>query len=43
VTPADIHASIYSALGYDYREISYTSADGRPVALTDGTTISELF
>ncbi|MEQ1748742.1 MAG: DUF1501 domain-containing protein [Prosthecobacter sp.] len=43
ITPADIHASIYSALGYDHREISYHSSDGRPVALTDGTTIGELF
>jgi hypothetical protein len=43
ITPADIHASIYAALGYDHREISYHSADGRPVPLTDGATISELF
>ncbi len=43
ISPADIHASIYSALGYDYREIEYRSSDGRPVALTEGTTISELF
>lgn len=43
VSPADIHASIYAALGYDHRGISYRSADGRPVALTEGTTIHELF
>ena len=33
----------YAALGYDYREISYRSSDGRPVALTEGSTIGELF
>jgi hypothetical protein len=43
VSPADIHASIYSALGYDYREIAYRSSDGRPIPLTDGSVISELF
>ena len=43
IAPADIHASIYAALGYDYREISYRSSDGRPVALTEGVTIGELF
>ncbi len=43
VSPADIHASIYSALGYDYREIEYRSSDGRPIPLTDGSVISELF
>jgi uncharacterized protein (DUF1501 family) len=43
VSPADIHASIYTALGYDHRSISYRSSDGRPVALTEGATIHELF
>jgi uncharacterized protein (DUF1501 family) len=43
ISPADIHASIYAALGYDFREISYRSSDGRPVALTEGSTIGELF
>lgn len=43
VSPADIHASVYSALGYDYRSIVYNSADGRPVALTDGQALPELF
>lgn len=43
VSPADIHASVYSALGYDYRSIVYHSADGRPVALTDGQALPELF
>jgi hypothetical protein len=43
VTPADIHATIYAALGYDVRDISYQSADGRPIPLTDGSPIMELF
>lgn len=42
-TPAEIHATMYAALGYDVRSISYTSSDGRPVALTEGTPMSELF
>jgi hypothetical protein len=43
MAPADIHATVYAALGYDVRGISYESTDGRPVPLTDGTPISELF
>lgn len=43
VTPADIHASMYAALGYDPKTISYASADGRPMALTEGSVIGELF
>jgi uncharacterized protein (DUF1501 family) len=42
-TPAEVHATMYAALGYDVRNISYRSADGRPVALTEGSPISELF
>ena len=42
-SPADIHATMFAALGYDVRNISYQSADGRPVPLTDGTPMSELF
>ena len=42
-TPADIHATIYTALGYDVRGITYQSSDGRPIALTEGTPISEVF
>ncbi|MST00676.1 MAG: DUF1501 domain-containing protein [Pedosphaera sp.] len=42
-SPADIHATMFAALGYDVRSISFQSADGRPVALTDGTPMSELF
>jgi uncharacterized protein (DUF1501 family) len=42
-TPAEIHATIYAALGYDPREITYQSADGRPIALTEGAPMMELF
>jgi uncharacterized protein (DUF1501 family) len=42
-TPAEIHATMYAALGYDVRGITYQSADGRPIALTEGAPISELF
>ena len=41
--PADIHATMFAALGYDVRNITYQSSDGRPMALTDGTPMSELF
>lgn len=42
-TPAEIHATMYAALGYDVREISYQSSDGRPIALTEGLPMNELF
>ena len=41
-TPADIHATVFKALGYDVRGIQYRSADGRPIALTEGTAMREL-
>jgi hypothetical protein len=41
VTPADIHATIFTALGYDCRQ-TYQTADGRPTPLTEGTLIAEL-
>jgi uncharacterized protein (DUF1501 family) len=42
VTPADLHATVYEALGYDPAAISYPSFDGRPMPLTEGTPIHEL-
>lgn len=42
VRPADIHATIFAALGYDCRAITYRTADGRPVPLSDGEIIGEL-
>jgi uncharacterized protein (DUF1501 family) len=41
-TPADIHATVFKALGYDTRTITYQSSDGRPIALTEGTPMREL-
>ena len=43
ITPADIHASVFRALGYDASAITFQSHDGRPVPLTEGTPIPELF
>ena len=40
--PADIHATIFAAMGYDYRSMTYPSVDGRPIPLTDGKPIREL-
>jgi hypothetical protein len=42
VAPADIHATIFAALGYDPHGISYQSAEGRPLPLSDGTPLREL-
>ena len=42
VTPADIHATIFSALGYSSREMTYQMVDGRPMPLSDGQPIREL-
>ena len=42
ITPADIHATVFAALGYDSNQIAYQSSDGRPIPLSDGTPIGEL-
>ncbi len=42
VTPADIHATIYTALGYDPQGIAYHTLEGRPMTLADGKPIAEL-
>jgi len=42
VTPADIHATIFTALGYDPHGITYESAEGRPLALSEGDPIRGL-
>jgi hypothetical protein len=42
VTPADIHATIFAALGYDPHAISYLTTDGRPTPLSEGTVVREL-
>lgn len=40
--PADIHATVFSALGYNSRAITYRTVDGRPVPLSEGEPIGEL-
>ena len=42
VTPADIHATVFQALGYDAHAITYETADGRPMPLSEGRAIAEL-
>ena len=42
VTPADVHATVFAALGYDPHGISYRTVDGRPMVLSDGEVIREL-
>jgi hypothetical protein len=42
VTPADIHATVFAALGYDPHGITYHAVDGRPMKLSDGEVIREL-
>lgn len=41
--PADVHATIFSALGYDARHLTYHQTDGRPTPVTEGDVIPELF
>jgi hypothetical protein len=42
VTPADIHATVFTALGYDPHGITYLSPEGRPFPLSDGEPIRGL-
>ena len=42
VTPADIHATVFAALGYDAQHLTYHLTDGRPMPVCDGTVIHEL-
>jgi uncharacterized protein (DUF1501 family) len=42
VTPADVHATVLAALGYDPKNATFTSSDGRPLALSEGEPIREL-
>lgn len=42
VTPADIHATVFTALGYDPHGVTYYTTDGRPCLLSDGQPIREL-
>ena len=42
VSPADIHATVYAALGYDAGNIHFLASDGRPMPVCEGIPISEL-
>jgi hypothetical protein len=42
VTPADVHATIFTALGYDPHIITYPSAVGVPTPLSEGEPIHEI-
>lgn len=42
ITPADVHATVFSALGYDSKHINYHTIDGRPVPLSSGEPIREI-
>lgn len=42
VTPADVHATVFTKLGYDPHGITYPTVDGRPTLLSDGEPIREL-
>jgi len=42
VTPADIHATIFQALGYQAQQMTYHHSDGRPSPVCDGQPIDEL-
>ncbi|HWC88096.1 MAG TPA: DUF1501 domain-containing protein, partial [Pirellulales bacterium] len=42
LTPADVHATIFAALGYDAQAVTYPALDGRPMLLSEGRPILEL-
>jgi hypothetical protein len=42
VSPADLHATVFTALGYDPHGITYLSPEGRPFPLSEGQAIRAL-
>ncbi|MDB5385084.1 MAG: hypothetical protein JWM11_730 [Planctomycetaceae bacterium] len=42
ISPADIHATVFTSLGYDPHGIQFRMVDGRPMPLSSGTPIREL-
>ena len=42
ISPADINATIFTALGYDPKAIVYKMVDGRPAPLSEGEPIREV-
>jgi hypothetical protein len=43
VSPADVNATVFQALGYDPHATTYPSLDDRPIPLSEGEPIHELF
>jgi hypothetical protein len=43
ISPADLHASVFSALGYDPQRVFYQSPEGRPFPLSEGNAVRQLF
>jgi hypothetical protein len=43
VAPADIPATVFSALGYEEQAITYNMADSRPTAISDGEPTPQMF
>ena len=42
ISPADINATVFTALGYDPKSITYKMVDGRPMPLSEGHAIQEV-
>ena len=42
ISPADINATVFTALGYDPHAITYRMTDGRPMPLSEGHAIREI-
>jgi uncharacterized protein (DUF1501 family) len=42
VTPADINATVFAALGFDPNALTFPSLEARPIPLSEGSVISEL-
>jgi hypothetical protein len=42
ITPADVHATVFTALGYDPHRITYLAPEGRPFPLSEGEPIRGL-
>jgi hypothetical protein len=42
VTPADVHATVFAALGYHPQRVEYVSPEGRPFPLSEGEPIRQL-
>jgi hypothetical protein len=42
VTPADLHATVFTALNYDPHRITYLSPEGRPFPLSEGEPLRQL-